>query len=377
MDFRFSEEQEALRELARRIFADHSSNERSQQLEASGEWFDRDLWTALARANLTALLLPEEVGGGGCGILDACLVLEQAGRHLAPTPLLPTLLLGGLPIAAFGSAGQRERWLTPVAQGEGVLSAALHEEGSADPSRPRVTAKRDGDAWRLDGEKICVPAAPLAGAILVPARTGDREVTVFVVEPGSAGSRLERQLTTNREPQSRLTLSGARVASDAVLGAPGEGASLVRFIAERAGAGLCAVQLGLAEEALRRTAEYVTQRKQFGRPIATFQGVALRAADAFIDVEAMRATLWQAAWRLDRGLPADAELATARWWACRGGHRVVHAAQHLHGGIGADVDYPIHRFLLWAKQNEVTLGGAARQLVELGRHLADDRSQED
>lgn len=375
MDFRFSEEQEALRELARRIFADGSSSERIKQLEASGEWFDRDLWAALARTNLTALVLPEEVGGGGCGIFEACLVLEEAGRHLAPVPLLPTLLLGGLPIAAFGSDAQHERWLTPVAKGEGVLTAALHEEGSADPSRPRVTAKRDGDAWRLDGEKICVPAAPLAGAILVPARTGDREVGVFVIEPGGAGSRLERQFTTNREPQSRLTLSGARVAADALLGAPGEGSTIVHFIAERAGVGLCAVQLGLAEEALRRTAEYVTQRKQFGRPVATFQGVALRAADAFIDVEAMRSTLWQAAWRLSEGLPAAAEVSTARWWACRGGHRVVHTAQHLHGGIGADVDYPIHRFLLWARQNEVTLGGATRQLAELGRQLADDRSQ--
>jgi alkylation response protein AidB-like acyl-CoA dehydrogenase len=144
----------------------------------------------------------------------------------------------------------------------------------------------------------------------------------------------------------------------------------VEWTAERASVALCAVQVGVAEEALRRTSEYTTQRRQFGRPVAAFQGVALRAADAFVDVEAMRATLWQAAWRLTEGLPADREVAAARWWACLGGQRVVHAAQHLHGGIGSDIDYPIHRFLLWSKQLELSLGGANRQLARLGSLLA-------
>jgi alkylation response protein AidB-like acyl-CoA dehydrogenase len=369
LDFSFSEEQEAIRDLARQIFADFVDHERLKQLEESGEWFDRALWSELAKANLTALALPEDVGGSGCGLLEVCLVLEQMGRQLAPVPLLPTLLLGGLPIAAFGNAAQRERWLAPVADGEGVLTAALHEAGSAEPARPRTTARRDRDGWRLHGEKLCVPAAQLAGGILVPARTEDDEVRVFLLEPGADGARLERQLTTNREPQGRLELASARVANDALLGDPAEGARIVEWMLERATLGLCAVQLGVAEEALRRTAEYASQRKQFGRPIATFQGVALRAADAYIDVEAMRATLWQAAWRLSEELPASLEVASAKWWACLGGQRVAHTAQHLHAGIGSDVDYPIHRFMLWSKQLELTLGGANQQLARLGSLL--------
>ena len=138
--------------------------------------------------------------------------------------------------------------------------------------------------------------------------------------------------------------------------------------------GLCAIQLGVAEEALRRTAEYITQRKQFNRPIATFQGVTMRAADAYIDIECMRSTLYQAAWRLSAGLSAGPEVAAARWWACRGGQRVVHTAQHLHGGIGSDVDYPIHRFFLWSKQLELMLGGASQQLARLGRMLVGDEA---
>jgi alkylation response protein AidB-like acyl-CoA dehydrogenase len=370
VDFSFSDEQQAIRELARRIFADHVSHERLRELETSGEWFDGALWGELARANLTALVLPEEVGGSGCGLIEASLVLQEAGRHLAPVPLLPTLLLGGLPIAHFGTPEQRARWLAPVTGDEGVLTAALEEPASHAPSRPRTRARRDGDTWRLEGEKVGVPAAHLARAVLVPARTDGDGVGVFVVAPDAAGVKLERQVTTNREPHARLQLDGARVTRNALLGDPSTGATLVEWIVERATLGLCALQLGVCEEALRRTAEYTSQRKQFGRAIATFQGVALRAADAFIDVEAMRATLWQAAWRLNEGRPASLAVASAKWWACVGGQRVTHTAQHLHGGIGADVEYPIHRFLLRSRQLELSLGGATRQLARIGSLLA-------
>jgi alkylation response protein AidB-like acyl-CoA dehydrogenase len=376
MDFSYSEEQEAVRDLARAIFEDHVSHERLKQLESSGEWFDRELWAELVKANIPGIALPEEVGGSGLGILEICLVLEEMGRHLAPVPLFPTLVLGGLPIAEFGTTGQREKWLAPVARGEMVLTAALHEPGSANPARPRTAARREGDGWRLEGRKECVPAAQLAGAILVPARTGGEDTGVFLRDPRAPGVKLERQETTSREPQSRLELSGAKVGADQLLGAPDAGAAIGEWTVERAQLALAAIQLGVAEEALRRTAEYISSRKQFGRPIATFQGVALRAADAFIDIDAMRSTLLQAAWKLSEGRPAAVEVATAKWWACRGGQRVVHTAQHLHGGIGSDIDYAIHRFFLWAKQIEITLGGASQQLARLGALLASGELEE-
>jgi len=370
VDFSLSSEQEAVRDLARKIFSERCSDERTQQLERSGEWYDSELWAELVRTNLAGLALPEDVGGSGFGMLELALVLEETGRHLAPVPLFASLVLGGLPLARFGSEAQRRRWLVPAAAEGVVLSAALVEAGSADPSRPRVTARRDGARWRLDGVKECVPAGTLAALLLVPAQTPDG-VGVFLVEAGGPGVRLEPQRATNREPQARLELAGAQVAADAVLGDPRGGAEIVEWLLDHALVGLCAIQLGVAEEALRRTAEYTRTRKQFGRPIASFQGVTLRAADAYIDLEAMRATLQQAAWRVAAGLPASAEVAAAKWWACRGGQRVVHTAQHLHGGIGADVDYPIHRFFLWSKQLDVTLGGASRQLARLGALLVD------
>ena len=368
MDFAFSEDQEALRDLATRIFADHTGHERLQELEKSGEWYDRALWSKLAKANLPARCLPEPGGGGGCGVIETCLVLEEQGRHLAPVPLLPTLLLGGLPLADFGTAEQCERWLHPVAEGAAVLTAALHEEGGALPALPLTRARRDDAGWRLDGVKVCVPAAHLADAILVPARISDTECRVFLVEPSAEGASLERQITTNREPQSRLTLEGVRVGDDALLG----GADTAARLFERASIGLCALQLGIAEEALRRTAAYTTDRRQFGRPIGSFQAVQMRAADAFIDTEATRLTAWQAAWRIHEGLPADAQVAVAKFWAAEGGSRIVRAAQHLHGGIGVDREYPLHRYYVYQRQLELTLGAGTPTLLALGRMLAEE-----
>ena len=368
MDFSLSDEQRAIQELARRVFQDHVTHKRLLEIEAGGDGIDHALWHQLAATDVLGAALPERFGGSNLGLFELCLVLEEAGRSVAPVPLLPVLVLAALPLAAFGSDEQQARYLPRLIAGETLLTAALVEAASSDPARPRATARRDGSTWRLDGEKECVPIGQLAERILVPARTGDG-VGVFLLDPEAPGVTREAQRATNREPLARLTLSGAPVADTDLLGDTAGGAAIVRWIEARSSLGLCALQLGIAEQALRLTAEYTANRKQFGRPIGSFQGVALRAADAYIDVEAMRSMFWEAAWRLGEGVAAGAEIAAATWWACTAGPRVVHTAQHLHGGIGADVEYPIHRYFLWAKQVELMLGGASGQLARLGARL--------
>ena len=370
MDFSFTEEQEAVRDLAREIFSDHADHDRIRECETSLEGIDRELWDALARANLLGLAVSEAHGGEGMGLSEAALLLTEQGRSVAQAPLLAHIVMSGMPIAEFGSDAQRERYLPRVATGEVILTAALSEYAAVDPARPGVSAKADGDDWLLAGEKICVPAGHLAERILVPARTGDDTIGVFLLDPTTEGVTIERQEVTNHEAQVRLVLTGARIDEGDVLGDPRDGEPIVRFIEERTAIGLCAIQVGVAEEALRRTAEYTGIRKQFGKALGSFQAVSLRAADAYIDIEAMRSTLWQALWRLDEGLPAGIEVAVAKWWACRGGQRVTHTAQHLHGGIGSDIDYPIHRFFLWAKQLDLCLGGASAELSKLGALVA-------
>ena len=173
MDFALSPEQEALRELARRILADHVTPERLALVEAEPDRFDRAAWEALAGARLLGTAIPEEFGGSGLGVLELCLVLEEVGRAVAPVPAWPTLVLGALPLARFGTRAQRAALLPGVASGEVVLTAALVEPGTDDPLQPSATARRDGTRWRLDGTKTCVPAAHLAARILVPARAAD------------------------------------------------------------------------------------------------------------------------------------------------------------------------------------------------------------
>jgi alkylation response protein AidB-like acyl-CoA dehydrogenase len=275
-------------------------------------------------------------------------------------------------IAELGTTEQRTRWLPGVVAGDVVLSPALAEVGSGTlASGVRATPDAAGSTtWRLDGTAVSVPAAHLAARVVVPARLPGGNLGVFLVDPVGPGVSRELARTTDREIVGHLGFAGAPVEAQDMVGSVDGSDRAVDWILERAMVGLCALQVGVAEQALRMAADYTSGRHQFGRPLSTFQGAALRAADAYIDTEAMRVTMLQAAWRLSEGLDATDAVAVAKWWAADGGHRVVHATQHLHGGLGADVDYPIHRYFLWGKQIEVTLGGASQQLARLGREIA-------
>jgi 3-oxocholest-4-en-26-oyl-CoA dehydrogenase beta subunit len=359
MDFGFSEEQQALRDLARRLLLERATPEAQRDLELRGEAFDRELWRALASSELLGLALPAKHGGGGLGLLEVCLLLEEAGRAAAPVPLFPALVLGAAPIGRFGSPDQQRRLLPPLISGEQILTAALVDDG------PPVRAEPDGSGFRLNGARECVPALALAAYVLVPARI-ESTTAIFIVDPRQPGAKIAAQIPTNSEPLGRLELADARVAPTDVLGDP----EALHWMLEHAQVGLCALALGAAERALELTAKYATERRQFDRPIGTFQAVSQRAADAYVDVETMRLTLWRAAWLLTEGRSATAEVAVAKYWAAEAGHRVVNAAQHLHGGIGFDRDYPLHRHFLWERQIEFTLGSANRQLARLGALIA-------
>jgi len=376
VDLTLDDDQRAIAELARKILGEELPPARLRTIEASGEWFARDVWAELATAVLLAVALPEDLGGGGFTVLEACLVLEEVGRAVAPLPYHATVMLGALPLAQFGSDAQRRRDLPGVASGDVVLTAALLEPGASFvPATLATRAERDGAGWRLDGEKWFVPFAEAARRILVPA-SADEGATVFLVDPAASGVSLEKVETTSLEPRWVVRLDGARVASGEVLGAPGQGREIVDWTVRRALAGLCAMQAGVSGEALRLTAAHVSEREQFGHKLATFQAVAQRAADAYVDTQAIVLTARQAAWRLAVGRPAATELAIAKYWAADAGQRVAHAAQHLHGGIGVDTEYPLHRYFRWTKLLELLLGGAAVQLERIGRELADGGGSE-
>jgi alkylation response protein AidB-like acyl-CoA dehydrogenase len=370
VDFSYREEEQAVAELARKILEDHATNERLKELEAADTRIDDALYQALATSNLLGTAIPEAYSGSDLGFLALCLLLQEAGRSVAPVPLFPALVLGALPITRFGSVAQKQAWLPGIASGERILTAALVELESSDPLTPTTRATPDGDGVRLTGSKSHVACGAQASQILIPARVDDGAIGLFYVEPGSEGVTLTPQQTSDGLPHAQLELAGVRVASSARLGGELEGADVLRWLVEHATAARCMMQLGVTERALEMTAAYSRERVQFERPIGSFQAVHQRAADAYINVEAVRLTAQEAAWRLSQGLPASDAVQVAKFWAAEGAQAAAYACQHLHGGIGIDRDYPLHRYFTWAIQIEHELGSARHQLDRLGREIA-------
>jgi len=370
MDFKLTDEQSAVSEAAGGLFSGLVDPEKIAAVEATTDRIDRDLWKALADADLLGLAIPESDGGAGYGLMELCLLLEAQGNAVAPVPLWSTLVLGALPLARFGSAAQRAAWLPGVIAGDVILTAALSGSANSPTSMPSVRAGASGEGFVLDGTELAVPQAHLADRIVLPARTDDGRVLLVLLQPAAPGVSLERATTTNREIHPHLHLAGVTVGQDDILVGPDAGRAALDVVLVAATTALCALQVGVCEAALTRTAAYLNGRQQFGRPLSTFQGTMLRAADAAIDIEAMRVTWQNAAWRFDTGRDATDAARVAKWQASERGQRTVHATQHLHGGMGADISYPIHRYFLWGKQIELLLGGPSAQLAKLGADLA-------
>ncbi|MBO2458229.1 acyl-CoA dehydrogenase family protein [Actinomadura violacea] len=365
MDFDLDGDLEAARELANEIFTDLATLDRVVEAEKDGGGFHPTLWKALADAGLLGIALPEQAGGAGLGMLGLVTVLEQQGRRVAPVPLWP-VAIAALTIVRFGTPDQLSAWLPGILDGSAPVTSALEEStGGAG-----LAASRTPAGLSLTGDLLSVPAAREAAALLVPARLDDGTTVMAIVPTDSAGLTTTELGATSRESRASIRCDGVTVADTNLL--PSDGAEVLSWSRLRARVALAALQTGVCEQALQVTAQYTSQREQFGRPLSTNQAVAVRAADAYLDTEAIRLTTRRAAWLLDTGQEDAAETAAlvAKWWASRAGLRAVHATQHLHGGIGADIDYPVHRYFLWGRQIAFSLGAAGATAAALGDRLA-------
>jgi alkylation response protein AidB-like acyl-CoA dehydrogenase len=366
MDFSFTEDQNSIRDLVKQMLTDIVNEDSLKALAKEGAWFHERAWAQLAASEMLGLAIAEEHGGAGMGLTELCLLLEQVGRTVAPIPAIETLVSAALPLSEFGTPEQKDRFLSGIAQGRIIMTPALVDLGSRDPFKPSAVAIADGAGWRVSGRFSNVAYADLADRVVVPARTEQEATLVLLVDPKAERVRLGEQHGTNGQPLWLLELDGAAVASNDVLGGTDDGMRVLRYMIDRTTLGICAVEYGIAEQALFMTANYSGERQQFGVPIGVFQGVTQRVGDAYIDVQAMRSSMWQACWRLDRGLDADKQLAVAKYFASEAGARVVAAAQHVHGGMGFDRDYPLYRYFMTSKHLEFTLGGAHESLTRLG-----------
>ncbi|MFG2460671.1 acyl-CoA dehydrogenase family protein [Streptomyces sp. NPDC048523] len=377
MDFTFSEEQQAAAEAARGVFADVAPDAVPSPALTTGavaDEFDRALWARLGDADLLSLMSAEEYGGAGLDAVALCLVLRESAKVLARVPLLESSAAMAA-VQAYGGPELKGELLERAGRGEVVLTVAASGRTGHDPAELAVTARQEegegeGADWILDGVQTAVPWAYDADFVVVPAHTAAGRTVLALVPRVHDGVALGEQFSTSGERLGELRLEAVRIGARDVI--DGEGAW--EWLRDLLTTGTCALALGLGERVLRMSSEYTSKREQFGFPVATFQAVAVQAADRYIDLRAMEVTLWQAAWRLTSGargvLPVAGDVAVAKIWASEGVRRVVQTAQHLHGGFGADTDYPLHRYHAWAKHLELSLGPAAAHEEALGDLLA-------
>jgi acyl-CoA dehydrogenase len=344
MDFTPTEEQQAVRGLAAELFATATH----PGLGIAG--FDTDLWTRLVDAGLLGLSVAEELGGGGLPLAVAAVVAEEAGRAAGRVPVVP--VLAALPLLTDPAL------VGAVLSGTTIVVPAI----GADGWTAGVTAQRAGDGWALTGTQLAVAWAREASHAVVAARADDGTDVLALVDLSMAT--LEDEVVSSQEPHATLTLDGA-AGVELATGTAALEEALARLTLLQ-----CSYAVGVAEQSLHIAAHHVSTREQFGKPLATFQTITYQVADCWIDVEAMRLTTQQAVWRLDQGLPFGEQTAIAAFWGAEGVQRVVGKAVHLHGGLGVDVSYPLHKWFLIGKVVELSLGGAQRSLERLGGLIA-------
>ena len=350
MDFDFSEEEQAISDLTQQIFEDKVTHEHLRSLTKSGESFDRDLWLSLAKTGVVGATIHQEFQGAGLSFLGVTALLEKVGKYAAPIPALETIVTGALPIQEFGTESQKAELLPKIAEGELIATTALIASDEVTVEESRVSGSFDFVSFGLE-----------ADILLVPTASG-----VFIIKRSDTGVSMEPRETTTGYSQAKLTMNNVDTQQLGTVSCE----DFTAWLSLRIDSAICSIMAGACEASLGLASEYTKVRQQFDRAIATFQAVSQRAGDAYIDTEAVRLTSRQAAWRISAGLPSAEQVAIARWWASEAGFRVVHAATHLHGGVGVDRDYPLHRYFLMARQLELTMGNSEEQLEKLGNLLA-------
>lgn len=342
MDFSLDENQQAVAEIAAGVLHADADDTRVLTALTGAGGYDEAAWKSMAQAGLLALALPESVGGDGLGAVEIGLVLAEVGRQTLPLPALATLALGVLPVAAFGSAEQQRHLLPEVADGR-VLTAALRDAAGA-------AVRHDGRT--VSGRRVGVPYAAQAFRVLVPTAAG-----VAVLDPHGPGVTLQRTPSSAGAPEYTVVFEQARPES-MITATP---ADVDRF----AVAGASAVADGVIAAALQLTADHLRRRQQFGRPLATFQAVAQQVADIYVVARTVHLAAVSGAWRLANGLDADDDLAVAAYWLAAELPTALQVCHHLHGGLGVDITYPLHRFYSQAKDLARFVGGAAYRLDRL------------
>jgi alkylation response protein AidB-like acyl-CoA dehydrogenase len=367
MDFSYPDTHIEIKTLAGKILNELATVEHLKAQEKNGPYLDTVIWQQLIASGIHTAALPESLDGMGMDYMAAALVAECIGQSVASIPYVPCIISAALPLLAYSSDPVVEKLLRAVSGGEQLITTALIEPGNENPFMPSVTAVNNSVGWQVTGTKHCVPYAKESQQVLLFAKHGDT-LWAGLVNPHTSGCTLIAQHVTTEEPQYKLAMQNA--SAHAVC--DGEAAErLLKAVVAMTTVAYCSMAIGVAEKMTRISADYTSQREQFGVPVATFQALAHRLASCYIDTECLRIMTQQAASDVSQGLYDSDSIAMAKVWCGDVMHRVSQAAQHVHGGTGIDRDYPLFRYCLWAKYLELVLGNSRIHITNLADRLAD------
>ena len=368
MDFSYPETHIEIKNLSQQILTDFSEPDRLKKLEANGPYIDSEAWQQFVESGLHSASIAEDLGGMALDIMATTMIAEEIGRSLVSIPYIPCIVSTSHPLQKFVSISEVKKTLAAVVSGETIITSAFIEPGNENSLNPNMTAEVSGETVKLTGTKHCVAYGAQASHILLTA-TSDNELIVALIDTKANGVSIIEQLATSNEPQAQITLEGAEAL---VITKGVEAEALISESIAITTVAYCAMAVGAADKMMRLGGEYTSQREQFGVPIATFQAVAHRLANCYIDVECLKIITQKAASDITLGHFNHESVDMAKVWAGDVLHRVSQASQHVHGGMGIDKDYHLWRYALWAKQIELTLGNSRVHLAK----LADDIEQQ-
>lgn len=367
MDFALNEQQEMMQTLARDFLAGEYPDKVLRAMAEDEKGYTPELWKKMAEMNLLGLSIPEEYGGVG-DFLDLIVVLEEMGRACFISPFFSTVVLGASAIIEAGSDEQKKEYLSGIAKGKTIMTLALTEESArytADAIKSKATPQ--GSDYIINGTKLFVTDAHVADYLICVARTREAEnprngISLFMVDRKMPGVKCNPLKTIAGDKQAEVTFDNVKVSRDNVLGEIDKGWPCVEKILQKANTARCAEMVGVAQQALNITLDYAKERVAFGHPIGAFQSIQHRCADMLIDVDGSRFATYQAAWRINEGLPAAREAAIAKAWVSQACRRVMNSAHQVHGAIGFTEDHILHYYTKKARASEFSFGGVGYHL---------------
>jgi len=363
MNLTFSEEQEILRKFASDFLTDKFPKKYIRELEESEAGFSPEIWKEMAELGWMGLPFPDKYGGAGMSVMDQMVLLEEMGRASTPSPYFATVILGAFPIYDFGTEDQKMKYIPEVAAGNMILTLALTEQdGTMSASSIRTTAVKSGSDFVINGTKLFVQFAHQSNFILCVARTDDKSdsekgMSIFIVDKSLPGISCRVMESLAGKP-CEVVFKDVKVPGDALLGQLNQGWEYVRQIINRAEVAICSEMSGLAQQALDLTVGYAKDRKQFGKPIGTFEVIQHYCADMFIELDGMKLNAYKAAWKLSEGLPCEEDLAIAKAWAAQASEKIMGPAHQIHGAIGSTLEYDLHYYTRRLKAHSLTFGDA-------------------